>query len=311
MVKKILKAFAIVNSDVIAYALALTWAILPFNVESVVWISASKVLLYAFFGHLSFILFIDAYLKPSKSRYILSLIFLLISGLAKEQAVLYPLMMILFVYLHQTKEGHPRDFKKLTITIAPFVGLVFIIGLVTIYVAIFGGGSHHIDRYPFYQRFILSFYCICFYAINCLVPYNLHYHYPFPVKSGLGLPFTYYIYPIVVIFAGWQAYSILKHQKNRNVYYIGLGIFVIHLLLCIQITPLARAAMMADRYMYIPSVGILLISLVFINEKLDLSFKKLSKFHIIALVCFSLYIILLSIYSHTLVDHWKTLQLKT
>ena len=309
LVKKLLDIFLVLNAVVVSFATALVWAILPFNVESVVWISASKILLYTFWGNVSFVCFIDAYLKSSKWLYISSLVAFVLSFLAKEQAVLYPLMMALFVYVYQLKFYSKSNIKKLVLYTGPVLLLAFVFGLITAYIAIYGEGFHHVDRYPFSQRIILAFYCLYFYIFSCFVPINLHYHYPFPMKIGSALPIVYYIFPCLTIIIGWFSYNMIKNNTNKLFYIMCLGIFIINLLLTIQIVPLARASMLADRYMYISSIGLLLIALTVLNEKFDLTFKKATTANITIAICFALYVLALSFYSHNLVNHWQTMQL--
>lgn len=309
LVKKLLDTFDISNSSILSFAIALVWAVLPFNVEAVVWISASKILLCTFFGNLSFICFVHAFTKSNKLLYAISILTFVLSFLAKEQAVLYSLAMGLFVCAYQLKFNSKLNVKTLALYAAPFIVLAFMLGLITTYIAVYGGGAHDIDRYPFGQRFILAFYCLYFYIFNCLVPVNLHYHYPFPIKLGHALPVIYYIFAIITLIMTWLIYNLLKSNKNKSLYVMGIGIFLIHLLLTLQIIPLPRAAMLADRYMYNSSVGVLLCFVTILNEKFDLSFKKMQQSHIIILACFIIYIIGLSIYSHNLVDSWKNMQL--
>lgn len=309
LLKKLLDIFAISNAIIIAYAVSLIWAVLPFNVESVVWISASKILLYTFWGNISFICFLYAYTRSNKAMYFASLLAFILSFLAKEQAVLYALMMFLFVYCYQLKFRPKVNLISVSIHTTPFMILALVFGLVTVYVAVYGDGEHAVERYPFVQRFILAFYCLYFYIFNCFIPINLHYHYPFPMRAGNALPIIYYIFPVVAVLMIRFGYQFLRNNKNLPIFIMGFGIFLIHLLLTIQVFPLARASMLADRYMYVSSIGLLLIGFLFLNETFDLSFKKLDRFNIILLTGFFLYVIGLSIYSYNLVHNWGNMQL--
>lgn len=307
--RKILVLFEITNSKTIAYAIALVWSILPFNVESVVWISASKILLYTFFGLLSFNFYIEAYLKKSSYLYFASLVCFLLSFLAKEQAVMLPLMYAIFSYCYTKK--HKIEPKRSVIIryLLPFFILSFLCGIITLYTVIYGGGTHPVERYPFSHRIILMFYCLCFYLFNNFIPFNLHYHYPFPVSSKTMLPFIYYLYPLLFLLILWFSYQIVKSKQNFYLYLFAFGIFIVHLLLCIQLVPLARAAMMADRYMYFSSLGLLIIAGVVLNEKLDLSFKRVDKASVLISLVYILYVLFLASSSYYLVENWKTMQL--
>jgi hypothetical protein len=309
LVRKILILFKISNIEILAYGVALIWAVLPLNVESVIWISASKILLYTFFGLISFILFLDAFLEGSKYLYVASIVTFILSFLAKEQAVLFPFMMILFVFTYQQKNKLGLSISRMLKYISPFFILALIFGLVTLYTVIYGGGSHDIERFPFSQRIVLMFYCICFYIFNNFIPVNLHYHYAFPIHSGQSLPFIYYLYPVLLLSIMWQFFVLAKKKTNFYLYLFCFGIFMIHLILCIQLVPLPRAAMIADRYMYIPSVGLLLIAAVILNENFDLSFKKMNRPAILISFAFVIYMLFLTVSSYDLVENWKKMQL--
>ncbi|MES2378133.1 MAG: hypothetical protein V4553_16205 [Bacteroidota bacterium] len=309
LMKKILNVFSVENAEIVAYSIAVTWAVLPFNVQSVVWISATKVLLFAFFGNISFICFIKAYIKASKTWYFLSIIAFVLSCLAKEQGVLYALVITLFVYLYQSKIDSKINVKKIINTAGPFILLGFFIGLFMTWVNVTGKEQHVFDYYPFHQRIFLSFYCVWIYALKTLIPISLQLRYPYPMKYGHSLPLIYYSYPFVIMFITWLSYLILKKNKDKEVFYLGFGIFIFHLLLCIQVIQMPRISLYADRYTYLSSGGLLLIFFLILNQKFDLSFKSTSRLQNIAFAGFILYIILLTGYSYTLTKAWEMMQL--
>lgn len=308
LTKKIITVYKLANADIIAWSVALLWAVVPFNVEAVVWISASKILLYTFLGILSFIFFIEAFLNGKKSFYLLSIISFILSCLCKEQAVLFPLMMGIFVFTYQ-KGTAPENFKKKIGFLLPFLAIAFLFGLVSLYVAIYGVGTHDIPRYDFSQRIVLSFFCIGFYIFNLFIPVNLHYHYPFPVPPGTPLPISYYIYPFAMLLIGWQLKNFLKNNANRRFYFFCIGVFIIHLLLCVQIFPLVRASMLADRYMYIPSIGLIMLILCFLNNTFRPTFDKFNIKNTLLAAGYSAYLLTIAIYSHNLIENWKTMSL--
>ena len=85
--------------NLISFITALTFCIHPFNVESVAWMSASKVLVYAFFYLLATYTFL-LYLERKKKRfYVYTVVLFIFSFLGKEQAVVFPLCMILIYWL--------------------------------------------------------------------------------------------------------------------------------------------------------------------------------------------------------------------
>lgn len=308
--RQVLRKFNISNPNTQAYIVTLVWAILPFNVESVVWISASKVLLFTFWGLLSFIFFVEAYTRINKWLYLFSILFFILSFLSKEQSVLFALMMALFILVYERQSSTNINWKGISLFVSPFFLLALVFGIITLYVAIYGGGSHDFPRYPFYQRIILAFYCVCFYVFNLFVPVHLQYHYPFPMVHGSSLPYVYYIYPVLLLTIMRQAFVLIKERQNQWLYIFCFGVFIIHLILSIQVFPLARAAIVADRYMYVPSIGLLLLAAVCINEYVTkIVHYKAQAWSKILIGSIMIYVIILSLYSHVLVSNWKNMQL--
>src|SRR5690606_11451109 len=77
----------------VAFITALLFLIHPMQVESVVWISASKVLLYAFF-FLSALVFYLRYIATNrKVFYFLGIDFFILYLEAKEQTLIFPLVL--------------------------------------------------------------------------------------------------------------------------------------------------------------------------------------------------------------------------
>lgn len=306
--KKIASVFEVNNAAIIAYAVASIWAVLPFNVEAVAWISASKIMLYAFWGLISLICFFDAYQQNSRYLYFTSLISFVLSFLSKEQAVLFPLVMVLLLFTIQ-KRSATYSLKRIISYTFPFVLLSIILGVITLYVASQINGPSNFPHYPFSQRIILVFYCMGFYVFNLLIPVQLHFHYPFPTLPGQTLPLTYYIFPFAILLMIWQLINITRKSTNSSFYFFCAGVFILHLLLCIQIFPLDRAAMLADRYMYMPSLGLLIMLFGFLSVNLKLNFNQLSLKNTLVVTFFAIYVLFLAFYSHTLVAKWETMSL--
>lgn len=83
----------------LGFLTAVLFAVLPINVEPVAWVSASKVLIYAFFYLLSLLLY-SHYLDSGKSVYYYAvLVAYLLSFFGKEQAVSLPLALFLLDWL--------------------------------------------------------------------------------------------------------------------------------------------------------------------------------------------------------------------
>ncbi len=242
------------NIPVISFFTALIFAIHPFNVESVAWVSASKILVYAFYYLLATLSFI-AYLSNQKIRYyLLTLLFFICSFLGKEQAVTFPLWMLLICWWM----GIGFTNKKTIATVLPFFVLSLFFGIITMMSqSAYGGGILSQEAsYPFWQRLVYACYTFIEYLIKSVIPIKLSYLYPFPSIIGEPLPTWILIYPTLLIIIFVTFYKLVKSNKLALFVFLFFGI---HIVLALHIIPLSRFAVVADRYAYLSTIAVSLV----------------------------------------------------
>lgn len=308
--KDILEAFAIDNSTQVAWFTSLIWAIHPLNVEPVVWISASKIVLSSFFSLLSFLFFLKAFFSQKTKFFMISIFSFLISCFCKEQSIVTPMMYILFIacfrYTHDKQQFGSR---KLYIYVAALLLISVIFGIITV----IANGMNAVETspitaYPLYQRIILSFYCLSFYIADQVVPLNLHYFYSFPIKPYEGMPLSFYLFPAAFLIFSAVIILLLRYVRSIYFYIFGIGIFCIQIGLVLQIIPMTRPAILADRYMYLPLFA---STLLLVNLGINELYVKLTKtkYKTLVQLCFTGYVLYLTIYSNCLVSNWDHLNL--
>lgn len=239
------------NTRLISFLTVLIFIVHPLNVESVAWLSASKVLLYTLFYFLAIYTFLKFLKKGKKKYYAYTLISFFCSFLSKEQAVTFPVCILLIIWFLK----HDFSLKKTCRIVAPYFLLAFIFGIITILSQIdFGVGPLHPgNSYPFWQRCVFASYSVIEYLIKCLFPINLMYLYPFPNPPGSPLPMWFLIYPIllaIMVYCFWQ------YIKKIIPLTFGVAFFLIHIAIALHLFPLSRFAIIADRYTYIALIGI-------------------------------------------------------
>jgi protein O-mannosyl-transferase len=114
---------------------ALFWGIHPMHVESVIWVSERKDVLYTMFFFLSCIQYIKYLEQNARKNLIYCFIFFVLSCLSKGMAVILPLVLLLIDY------WYGRDFitvKNITSKI-PFLIVAFLFGALAIHIQ--GGGN--------------------------------------------------------------------------------------------------------------------------------------------------------------------------
>ena len=236
------------QSQNIAWVCALLWAVHPVNVEPVAWISASKILIYAFYYLAALLLYLYYIERPRIGKYIGLLVLFVASFGGKEQAVVLPLAFLLVDYVTNRKCG----VSYLLMEKAPFLILALFFGIVTI---ISQGAGGNMPEYSLWQRLLFCGYTLYEYMIKTVLPMNLMYLYPFPIMPNENMPLMMYVYPLMILAA---AYLVYVFRKERMLVF-GVLFFVVHLLVAIHFISISRFAIVADRYNYLAMIGPLLV----------------------------------------------------
>ncbi|WP_370860746.1 hypothetical protein [Parabacteroides faecis] len=265
------------------------FAVHPINVETVAWISALKILLYAFFYLLGLLCYLR-YIEGQKiTYYLLTIVCFLCSFLGKEQAVTFPLTLLVIDWFAN------RDLKNIVIWSEKmsFFIMAFLFGAITI---LSQGKSIYEITFPLHQRLIFGCFALIEYITKCLFPVKLNFFYPFPIVLGEEVPLQFYIYPVLILLLiGWG----WVYRRNKYIIF-GVLLFIVNLLLSIHIINMSRHSIIADRYMYLSYIGIaFLIGYGILYIKLQFSYLKSSLFVL------SIYIFLLSVYTFQYAKKWE------
>jgi len=236
------------NNTIISFTTAILFGIHPVHVESVAWVAERKDVLYALFflaGLISYTKYADT---NSRKQYFLTTLFLILSLLSKPSAVIFPLAAFCIDLLRKRKLN-----VKLFIEKIPFFALALLMGIVTFFAQHEAGsfGKIHIDTI---NKILYGFYGIMMYIIKLIAPVNLSVFYPFPPLNS-PLPIEYYIAPVFFVALAFIFYYSLK--KNRVIAF-GILFYLVNLLLVLQFLPVG-SAVIAQRYAYIPYIGLFFI----------------------------------------------------
>lgn len=305
--------FSITRMQRYAFFVALIFAIHPLQVESVAWISASKVVIYTFFMLTAMWCYMQ-YIQGGRLGWLLAIAILYIFCYgAKEQGVILPLNLVLLDYLYGRKyfDAHTpikgwrsrlkllfSAFKKrVLLEKIPF----FLMALGFWYFSsLYYVGSFVIPNnycHPLYQRLFFSMHSIVEYIFRTIAPVKLFFYYFFPMKVGEKLPLFYWSYLVLTIIIG--AFVWANHKKK--LVFFGFLFFIINILLVLHIMPMPRNFITADRYMYISIIGLALIGAWFI----ELAFAKYVKYQKPFMVLGLCYILALGVQSFKRTQEWK------
>jgi hypothetical protein len=278
----------------IAFYTIILMSVHPILIESVAWVSASKVVLYVFFYLIALNYYINYSLNKGFLNYCLALFFFALSFGSKEQAVTLPLCLLLFDLI----VNRELSSRHIWIEKIPFFILAIIFGMVTIWSQKSAGTGLMVDRpfYPFYQNIAFAAYALWLYIFKCVIPYPLSYLYPFPIKIGQGLPIKYWFPLFNILLAGLYFQFLFKIKWL----FYGFLFFLIHIVVVLHIVPISRLTIIADRYVYLSAVGLFFILACFIEHYWKSPARYLKLFRPV----FVLYIISMLIYSTIRTSSW-------
>lgn len=231
---------------------ALLFAIHPMHVESVVWISTRSSALYSLFylsGLLAWDKYLDQGLRPK--HYLIALLFAVLALFSKSMAATFPLILFVVDYMKQRKFSLRLITEKL-----PFFLLSVIFGIVAIKAsASFGHITVLEQDYSLIQRLFLIIYGISFYLFKLIVPTNLSAIYAFPELVNGNLPG--YVYAAVIPAAALAA-GIWFSKRYKREFITGALFFIFSIGM---VLPLfwSRIFITADRYSYIPYIGLFML----------------------------------------------------
>ncbi|WP_439483305.1 hypothetical protein [Cyclobacterium plantarum] len=258
VLKKLLSKKEISKAYIYAFFTAMVFAIHPLQVESVAWISASKILLYALFTLLALRYYIR-YLQSSHRVWLIFTAFAYVLGFAsKEQAIILPLNLILLDYAWSRFTG--LKWKKILLSRVILEKIPFFLLAIGFWYFSWindNGSIINTGGYPFHQRLVFTMFSLSEYIFRFLAPVKLYFFHPFPVSAGEPLPLYYWGYIPVVSIIGYYVWD--QYQKGNRLVVFGFLFFLFNLLLVLHIVPLPRPVITADRYMYLSTVGLALI----------------------------------------------------
>ena len=225
----------------------LLFAIHPLRVESVAWIAERKDVLSSFFYFLSLFLYVQFLKNRSWKFYAFCGLALLFSLLSKPMAVSQPLVLLLIDYIRKLKLDKKAVLEKL-----PFFAISVIFAFIALSTQNVSGTNWDNYSPSILQRICAPFYGTVFYIAKTLVPIHLSAYYPFPAELDIGMTITLLASPFLVIGGAAAVYYFRTYSRNLV---FGSLFYVITLLPVLQIVPIG-GAIVAERYTYIPMLGI-------------------------------------------------------
>jgi Flp pilus assembly protein TadD len=252
---------------------AALFALHPLHVESVAWVAERKDVLSTFFWMLTIWSYIRYVQRPAVNRYLLVLLLFAMGLMAKAMLVTLPFVLLLFDYwplermgpgqsgMSHAVQGHPSTFTEkprpqafsLLLEKTPMFVLAALSCLVTFLAQRSGGAVGAWEIYPLNIRIANGLVSYVTYIIKMIWPQNLAVFYPHPGQSlplwqAAGAGLVLLIISITVI----RLVRRYPYLPVGWLWYVGTLVPVIGL---VQV----GAQAMADRYTYVPLIGLFIM----------------------------------------------------
>ena len=250
---------------------AALFALHPLHVESVAWASERKDTLSTFFGLLSLIAYARYAEAPSIRRYAWTFITLALGLMAKPMLVTWPFVMLLLDYwplgricaqerdqrvrgTSQSEAATATALRGLVVEKIPLFVLVAASAVITFLAQSHGGTVRGLAEAPLTLRLANALVSYVKYLLLAFWPNDLALYYPYA-----GIP-AWQIIGATLLLIAITAFCFFQH-KLRPYLIVGWLWFLGTLFPVIGLLQVGGQSM-ADRYFYIPSIG-LFIALVF------------------------------------------------
>ncbi len=236
-------------------AVATLFAVHPLNVETVAWVSERKGLLSMFFGLLAIGAYGAHVRAPGRGWYGALVGAYVLSLLAKPVFVTLPLLLLLLDYWPLRRVGPAetggRSWRQLVGEKLPLVGLAVVIGVVTIAAEESVGALPTFGDRSIESRVKNGVVSYAEYLRRAVYPNDLAPFYPHPGKS---LPSETVIGSALLLAA--LSVAALRTRDRLPYLFVGWSWFVVALLPMSGLIQVGGHAM-ADRYAYLPLIGLL------------------------------------------------------
>lgn len=259
-----------------AAALALWWAVHPMRVESVVWVSERKDVLYTMFFLLAMATYLRYLFVQRLGWLAATLVLFVLAILSKAMAVVLPVVMVLLAFWqHPSASGwesvRAAFAPRRLLEYVPFFALALFFGLMAVKiqsgqnfmgllevskntpVAINDFGTFKIS-----ERFHFAAHGYGNYITKFFVPTDLCTFYPYPTRPNYEASSGYYTGILVLMIASLAAavwFAFAGKRQWQKMYVFGIGFYFITVALVLQFLSVGLV-IAADRYTYLPHIGL-------------------------------------------------------
>jgi len=222
----------------------------PLHVESVAWAAERKDVLSAFFWMLTLVVYAGYAKKPDGFRYSLALLLFACGLLSKAMVVTLPFVLLLLDFWPLNRFA-VKPAKQLVVEKIPFFALAAVASAITFLVQESSGAFWTLENLPFSTRVAnaltayLAYLSKTFWPADLALIYPHPHHWPFIEVAGSAL--------LLLLWTG----LILWRARQQPYLFTGWFWFLGTLVPVIGLVQVGVQSM-ADRYTYLPGIGLLI-----------------------------------------------------
>ena len=228
---------------------ALLFGIHPLRVESVVWITERKDVLYGFFYLLALLAYIRYLASGKAGHFLLTIVLFVLSLLSKGQAVALPFSLVLLDWYFERKIDWKAVTEKLIFFIfALFVGLL---GTTFFFQNVYQtiDSKAIVNAFNFFEQLVLAGYAYAIYLLKFFIPYVTSTLYPVPDVLHTG----HWMGAVTAVLIFAWAISVWRQYKFIT---FGLLFFTFNIVFLLMPFLANDSAYLNDRYIYMAYVGL-------------------------------------------------------
>jgi protein O-mannosyl-transferase len=239
------------------------FAVHPLNVESVAWVSERKNVLSTLFALLTVWAYVTYTRKGGRRRYLLVVVLFVVGLLTKPMLVTLPFVLLLLDFwplgrtseTGRAEESHAprrRRLFKLALEKAPLFALSIVSSLITLKASASGGAMAPVSGVAIRYRLTNAVTSYAAYLYQLVWPTRLAPFYPHP--GAFTPPRQVMLATLVLV-----AVTSLVVWRRRSSRYLAVG-WLWYLVTLLPVIGLIQVGMQAraDRYVYVPMIGILI-----------------------------------------------------
>ncbi|HEY1663019.1 MAG TPA: tetratricopeptide repeat protein [Verrucomicrobiae bacterium] len=272
---------------------AAVFAVHPLHVESVAWVTERKDVLSGFFFMLTLWAYIR-YVRLSSSfpRYLIVGFIFILGLMSKPMLVTSPFVLLLLDYWPLNRFS-TSTVKRLIVEKIPLLGLSIVCGIITILAQ--GQAIQPLTAYPLSVRVENALVSCVTYLRQLFYPVGLAPYYPYP---GNGQQVWKVIGALIVLIA--ISWGIFLQRRKRPYLLVGWLWYLVMLAPVIGLVQVGNQGL-ADRYAYLPQIGLCLL-LAWFAAELSAAWQNR---RVILGTLTSIIIILLAFSARLQASYWK------